>query len=79
MHFTSAVVLAGQIASGKSSVAKHLAVVRSVPLVSFGILIRTTCQRRGIAATRVACQDVGAGLGGCRPGPSLPTLARRGS
>ena len=53
------IVLTGPMASGKSTIARHLADVTGEPPLSFGNLIRAEAQRLGLAGDRATLQDLG--------------------
>ena len=54
-----AIVICGQIGSGKSTVAAMLASDLSIQVVSFGDYVRQVARRRGRPATRSALQNLG--------------------
>ena len=58
----AAIVICGQIGSGKSTVSALLASKLSIQVVSFGNFIRHLAQRSGRPTTRSALQDLGDSL-----------------
>lgn len=54
-----AMVVFGEIASGKSTVSRFVADVTRCQMLSFGAMIREECGRMSILPTRASCQQVG--------------------
>jgi dephospho-CoA kinase len=62
MSIGIAVVVAGEICSGKSTVIAHLARVHDWDVISFGDYVRHVSARRGLTGTREELQSLGAEL-----------------